>query len=501
MMVMKTSLVCLLFVIYMGIFYFSNKHLPLKATRIFSYYYASAVIVTVFDLITLYTVNNLDSVSSMINYIAHIIYLLAINTTIFLYFLYLRSLLENQIRISGMLRIMQAAPFAVTSILVLALPITYVEGVYTNYSLGPKAYAIYASVILYNLLILYYCVRYWNLLNREKRSAIIASVPIFFVISVINIAIPEALFSIVYIILATVGLMMSNENSEKYLDKQTGMFNQYALGVVIGENIAMKRNILITVMTLSESENVRDAIDWKQYVTTMEQIQNFCRRELKSLTYRVGDNGFVFLTNSKHLAEKEALTIQNYLRNLSGSEMSLSYKAIALNECSSNDELMSKIVEICSNALNKMAIYDFLTGAYNRNSFEKELAQLRDECIDAYYFLADVNNLKATNDAMGHSAGDEMLQAVAKVLKETAGKDGMVFRYGGDEFAVLWNGTDAEEFMKSLEKNCKKLNRERVVPVSFAIGYGKILEEVGLEKADRMMYENKAKMKSSYTAD
>lgn len=494
-MVMKTSLVCLLLVVYMGIFYFSNKHLPLKSTKFFSYYYASAVILTVFDLITLYTVNHLDSVSDIVNLTAHIIYLLAINSMVYLYFLYLRSLLDNNIKTSGRIRLLQAAPFAVTSILILILPIEYVEGVYTNYSLGAKAYALYASVILYNLLILYYCIWYWNMLNREKRMAIVASVPIFFGISVINIAVPEALFTIVYVILATAGLMMSNENNEKYLDKQTGMFNQYALDLVVNEYIAFKRNAFLVVITLSEAENVWDGIDWKQYVTTMEQIQHFSKKELKNNTYRVSDNGFVLLADSSQAAEQAAAEIMNYTRNHCSSKLAVAYKELALDKYSSSEELISKIVEICTDAINKMAVYDFLTGVRNRNSFEKELEQLRSDGVDAYYFLADINNLKTTNDAMGHSAGDELLQTVAGVLKDTAGKNGMVFRYGGDEFAVLWKGTDADRYLEALDKNCRKLNEYRIIPISFAIGYGRILEQDGIHKADKMMYENKARMK------
>ncbi len=498
MIVMKTSLVCLLLVAYMGVFYFSDKHLPLKATRIFSYYYVSAVILTIFDLITLYTVNHLDSVPEIINLIAHLIYLLAINTTLLLYFLYLRALLENQVKFSKRTRMMHLVPFAVTSVLVVVLPIVYEKGTYTNYSLGPKAYAIYASVILYNILILYYCTRYWKLLSREKRAAIAASVPIIICVSVINIAVPESLFIIVYITLNTVGLMMSNENNEKYIDKPTGMFNQYALGVVINEEIALNRNDYILVMTLSESENVQSSIDWRQYIIAMEKIQRFCKKDLKRQAYRVGDNGFVFLMHSAQSAERMAEVVKSFFQNNCDSGMNLDYNhAIALNECGSIDELMSKLVEICTNAINKMAVYDFLTGVRNRNSFEKELSKLKSEGADVFYFIADLNNLKITNDAMGHSAGDELLQTVAKVLENTAGENGKVFRYGGDEFVILWNGTGADEYLKALETNCEKLNKERIIPVSFAIGYGKILEEDGIQKADRMMYENKARMKKA----
>ena len=81
--------------------------------------------------------------------------------------------------------------------------------------------------------------------------------------------------------------------------------------------------------------------------------------------------------------------------------------------------------------------FDILTGVRNRNSFEKYLSQMRRENKDAYYFIIDVNNLKEANDVLGHSAGDELLQSVAHLLRDTVNKDGIVFRQGGDEFAIL----------------------------------------------------------------
>lgn len=76
----------------------------------------------------------MDRVPDFLNLAAHLIYLLSINTILYLFFLYLRTLLENIIRISGVLRVIQVAPCTVTSVLVLVLPISYVEGTYKNYS-------------------------------------------------------------------------------------------------------------------------------------------------------------------------------------------------------------------------------------------------------------------------------------------------------------------------------------------------------------------------------
>ncbi len=98
-------------------------------------------------------------------------------------------------------------------------------------------------VIFYNIVLLYYGVRYTRYLQKEKRTALLASVPIFVIVTIVSIIFPEALCVILYVILTAVGLLMSSENVEKYMDKQTGMFNQYALGIVSREFIETKRGL------------------------------------------------------------------------------------------------------------------------------------------------------------------------------------------------------------------------------------------------------------------
>ena len=117
-MVLKTSIICLLLIGYMGFFYYRNIHLPIKTTRLFTCYYISATILNVFELITLYTVNHLEQVPASVNLAAHIIYILAVNTTAYLYFLYVRSLLEKHLKLSEVIRGVQVAPFAIVSALI-----------------------------------------------------------------------------------------------------------------------------------------------------------------------------------------------------------------------------------------------------------------------------------------------------------------------------------------------------------------------------------------------
>lgn len=216
-------------------FYYRKPHIPIKSTRIFRLLTGAAFVNVLFDLITIYTVNHRDSVPCGVNLLAHIIYLLSILGYIFLLFLYLRSFLEVKLTFSKGIRVMHSLPVILSAIGILILPITYVHGKTTDYSLGPKAYALYGSIVVYLILILYYSLRYWESLNREKRMAIILAVPIFVGISLIQMFIPEFLLVVCASSLILLGLILSNENTEKYMDEKTSLFNQYSFETVLEE--------------------------------------------------------------------------------------------------------------------------------------------------------------------------------------------------------------------------------------------------------------------------
>lgn len=492
----KTSFICLLLLIYMGYFHFSQKQLPLRSAKLFNSYFISAIIVVLFDYITLCTVNLMDTIPPFINLFAHILYMLAINAMIYTTFLYEKSLLRDYIKTSKVKKILTQLPFFITSFLILILPIEYISGRYSNYSSGPKVYAVYISVIFYNIVLLYYGIRYTKFLQKEKRTALLSSVPIFALVSAVSLIFPESLIVVLYVILSAAGLMMTSENIEKYMDKQTGMFNQYALGLVVREFITLKKHRVASIISLTEGDNMNSQIDWKAKNSILEELQRFCNKEFGRQVYRISDCGFVLLESSKVTASHSSQEIAAYTKTLYNGYFNADYTLVSLSDYSNADQFMSKIVDICIESINKAANYDFLTGTRNRYSFERFLSHLREKKEDVYYFIADVNNLKETNDILGHSAGDELIQATARLLCDVVANDGWVFRQGGDEFAILWKGQNPLAFLEVLRNKNEEANNYRNYPISFAIGYGKILDSTGLEDADKMMYENKSQMKA-----
>ncbi|MGQ9558397.1 MAG: EAL domain-containing protein [Desulfurispora sp.] len=92
-----------------------------------------------------------------------------------------------------------------------------------------------------------------------------------------------------------------------------------------------------------------------------------------------------------------------------------------------------------------MAYHDPLTGLANRRRFEESLARELEGSGSGAVLLLDLDNFKHINDSRGHIYGDVILQKVAALLQLVAGPDGLVARFGGDEFLLLWPGIFEEQ--------------------------------------------------------
>lgn len=95
-----------------------------------------------------------------------------------------------------------------------------------------------------------------------------------------------------------------------------------------------------------------------------------------------------------------------------------------------------------------MAYRDELTGLPQRRALNEQMLAL-----GRHYTLAmlDVDHFKKFNDAHGHDIGDQVLQMVASQIKKVTG-GGKAFRYGGEEFTVVFSGKDIDEAEFHLEK-------------------------------------------------
>ena len=148
------------------------------------------------------------------------------------------------------------------------------------------------------------------------------------------------------------------------------------------------------------------------------------------------------------------------------------------------------------------ATHDRLTGLPNRPYFEAWAETLLDSGQrNAALLLLDLDRFKEVNDALGHHAGDDLLDQVAKRLADSLAEGDFVSRFGGDEFAILVPDAGEHEASLLAETISEALEKpfvlgESTVAIASSIGIALVPEHgsepVGLlRRADLAMYDAK----------
>lgn len=163
------------------------------------------------------------------------------------------------------------------------------------------------------------------------------------------------------------------------------------------------------------------------------------------------------------------------------------------SQLAADDHLLEQQVQISTDAL---------THLQSRFAYMKALRDYDDAMplpSDLAAFSVDVNGLKATNDTLGHEAGDELICGAARCIEAVFGKYGRCYRTGGDEFIVLANmrREDADAALKALAQEAQLWRGKSVKELSIAAGcalaadHPKLTAEELVRVADQSMYEAK----------
>jgi diguanylate cyclase (GGDEF)-like protein len=168
----------------------------------------------------------------------------------------------------------------------------------------------------------------------------------------------------------------------------------------------------------------------------------------------------------------------------------------------------------------RLAFHDELTGLPSRRALNERLAGLGSDYAVA---MIDVDHFKSFNDTYGHDTGDQVLKLVASHIDQVGG-GGLAYRYGGEEFTVLFPGKSVEDALPYLDalredieayrmalrggerrRKGKRSKRQRggwrgkdTVAVTVSIGVAESNDRLGtpqavIEAADRALYRAKEK--------
>lgn len=159
-----------------------------------------------------------------------------------------------------------------------------------------------------------------------------------------------------------------------------------------------------------------------------------------------------------------------------------------------------------TDTLNGLACQDSLTGLSNRlqivKSLDEALEEARANNLRVALIFIDLDRFKRINDMWGHAQGDSILQQVAVRLRDAAGPDCMVGRFGGDEFVALLRNISSRQ--SAVETAYRMLQATRLpidangaeVRVGASAGISVFPDDASdaaslLQNADKAMYDAK----------
>jgi diguanylate cyclase (GGDEF)-like protein/PAS domain S-box-containing protein len=166
--------------------------------------------------------------------------------------------------------------------------------------------------------------------------------------------------------------------------------------------------------------------------------------------------------------------------------------------------------------LDKLVLTDELTAINNRRALFKQLelnfriAQNENHPIS--FILLDIDNFKHYNDSYGHMKGDQVLQTIANIMKNSIRKTEIVARYGGEEFATILpatNAADATALAERLRKTIEEsnwANQNVTISAGTATLHPKANDNIDLQEinkliimADKALYASKNSGKNKVT--
>ncbi|WP_455211602.1 GGDEF domain-containing protein [Kaarinaea lacus] len=175
-----------------------------------------------------------------------------------------------------------------------------------------------------------------------------------------------------------------------------------------------------------------------------------------------------------------------------------------------DQELLHALLLLFENLLNifNLAERDSLTNLLNRKAFDKTIYQIhnkqhqdfitRSKHHYIYLALIDIDHFKRINDQFGHLYGDEILIGFARLMEQSFRRQDWIFRYGGEEFAVIIEDVSPQHIELVLNRFREKIE-QHLFPFT-----GKITISIGcvhigsggaapmtIDKADKALYYSK----------
>ncbi|ACM92231.1 diguanylate cyclase [Nautilia profundicola AmH] len=155
----------------------------------------------------------------------------------------------------------------------------------------------------------------------------------------------------------------------------------------------------------------------------------------------------------------------------------------------------------------KELLIDPLTKVYNRKALNNDLNEIlekgKDKNLDLVIAIVDLDLFKEINDKYGHLVGDFVLIKIANIIRKMIRKENKIYRYGGDEFIIVFNRMTLAQVKPIIQRIVHKIEstllkyKDDLIKVTVSVGLtqhkqGDTFDEI-IKRADHALYQAKVK--------
>lgn len=234
------------------------------------------------------------------------------------------------------------------------------------------------------------------------------------------------------------------------------------------------------------------------YKVADSTLNELARRETMTVAWGFALAAFVIIVFGLYLRQASRTVLMNIINAIKTGDVKRAPRLEAM---------LSKAIETNKErelAYVRQATIDALTGCKNRRAFDTDIAALMNDHQPFSLALVDVDNFKSINDTWGHLNGDIVLRNVAREgIQLLQPHDISIYRYGGEEFAVIFSAEwidSARTLLENWRVNVSQRTwREEGLTVTFSGGLGEwnmeSLEQL-IVSVDEALYKAKQQGKN-----
>lgn len=363
--------------------YFTNKHIKLLSTRIYTLYLSVSLAYSFMEVFTIYTLYNINTVPAFINRLAHQLFICTLVLILMFLFLYVDMLTRKQKRYKPVEFIVSILPAAFAFVMTAVGDIEYYVGIDGMYSYGPVVTVLYCCLGIYALWTVITLIRRRRTVPGHIMIIVLCGVLGWVVIGIVQMLNPTWLIESMGVSLMQLFIFLSIENPREYNDADVvGALNRHAFEMMLNERCENGKGFYVVTFTLTNSELLKNSVGVKEVYNILGWSALKLSGVLRSDFYHTADNSISFIVKHKACCEKLIKSDFDKVEfsTSAGVKVNTSFK-LTFIECPKYADSVEKITELMTHIL------------HTKSKAERAIMVVSEAIIDEINYLAGVERI------------------------------------------------------------------------------------------------------------